>query len=585
MKKKIVVLIAVLLCGVMLLCSCSDSLKFNKMIDKKATYVDRTPAYNSATALELKGDLEGDAGDLVLFEDEDADDNAVYTVYNIATGATVLTLTDSETSHFRLLMKEVWNTTLILKAEMVIPAGYDERAIEMTANLSLLDKYGNAFWSKEGMKEEEFLVYEDLYEWFFADPYEDDIEKESFYQALDLFGFDYQMFRIADDGSVSKAFDYSPLARLPEVNQLMGEYYYAIDELSVTAYDANLQPLWTERAPSYALSPLNMRMPMAAIEPVIQNAASFFILNDGSVLMQYAYALAEDAEEYTYMDEEGYKYNLVTKLFKAKNGKEKELKKCEYAFMYIMGRDAKVDMDGRYVGDEEGFTSIGFKKKIENLAMGIKIENQRLALGEVLSNKGKVEGAMDGIIPNQLPMEFYMVAPGRWAVADMSFRSFLINEKGDVLGEISNADMYDKYLFADNEMYNYDLAKVADLDELKCEEILEMTDEGIVFVNEDGATMMVLADGSTKTLIEKDDETKEFEELYWNGALFIITDYTDPLNIKASIYNAAGNVIYTAERYAEVDYIEAESNNNLLLEVYTYDADGDWQTTYVLVKP
>lgn len=591
MKKKIIVLIAVLLCAVMLLCSCSDSLKFKKMYDKKAEFVDETPTLNSAAALDIEGYVAQQAGDLVVvYGFDEAADNDTVTVFNVASGQTVWSATNAEKVSYEVALKEIWGTTLILKGKMTMPETPDE---DMTMDIELCAIDGTPFWAKAGMTEDEGEELEALFSWFTEDGrYYGNYNSYEFYQALDLIGIKGELFRIADGGSVSKMMDYAPLAGLPSFNYTINDYYYVIEENSVAIYDAELQLVTLEIIPGYAASAM---MPASTRMMISTGGAFITVLNNGNVLIQYSYYADEYAEDYTYMDDDGNKYIMETKVITAKNGKVKEIKKCEYVFMYAIARDAKLDMEGDY-NREPAWAYVGLNNKIENVVIAFPFENQRLSMeGDAylnmkflsMSNKGKIEGTLDGAIPNQI-IESYLVAPGRWLVADQTMRIFLLDAKGKIVGEITNYDtLTNNYVLCASKLYNLDLVEVADLEELKCDHILLETDEGVIFEDEDGAVKMVMADGAVKTLIEATDETKEFEEIDdWYSEIFVIWEEGDSGYYKATIYNAAGNVIYTAENVDGIDVVaEAESNGNILLEVVVVDAEYNYNEVLVLCKP
>jgi len=554
-KKKILVLVAVLLCFATLLCSCgTTSMKFKKIVDKKAEFLNENPTLTATAVVDIKGEIEEQAGDLVVFEGVDDNDNTVWTVYNVATGATVWTATESETVSYMVMPMEQWDTTLINIIKATAPASADG---DMTYEVSLCDINGNAFWTKSGTEE----------------MMEDGMEEP--YMALDLIGIDGQMFRIADDGSVSKVFDYSPFAELPEVDYTLAGYYYEVNGIAANVYDSNLNLITVVKAPAYAA-----------------DSGRTFVLNNGNVLLQYRYLEDALAEDYTYIDEDGEKYTVVTQLINARNGDVKDLD-TEYLFMQIVARDMKgVEMEG-------ALAEMGLNKKIDNVAISLPIENGRVSYDEYstkllsLSNKGKVEGTLDGAIENQFG-EFEMVAPGRWIVANMAGQAFLLNEKGKVLGEVtalmsSDDDSYTlNYILMNNKIYDWDLNEKLDLATLKLDDILFCTDEGVVFEDEDGAIIMAMADGSTKTLIAKDATNLSFYNSwgsYYRNGLFVILDTSDMTNVKATAYNAAGNAIYTAEKVVSATVVHvADSNNNVLIAISAYDAESNLKTTYVLAK-
>ena len=98
MKKKLLVLVAMLLCVVTVLASCASTMKFEKIVGD-GTYNDENPTLTAAGKIDVKGtyNVGLSDGDLAIFVDTNAETQLpTYTVYNLATGAVVYTVSDSE---------------------------------------------------------------------------------------------------------------------------------------------------------------------------------------------------------------------------------------------------------------------------------------------------------------------------------------------------------------------------------------------------------------------------------------------------------------------------------------------------------
>jgi len=593
MKKKIIVLIAVLLCAVTVLCSCGGAMKFNKVFDKKAEFVGPDPVLTNVTALDIKGEPEDIAGDLVLFVGADDNDNAIYTIYDLAAGAVVWTATDSETVRHMPLMPFM-NPMMDLE-DMELPEGVfivaktTKGATEEDDDvneISMYDKKGTCFWSVSGTDEEM-----------------DDRDLEEPYFAVDMIGIDGQMFRVAEDGTVSKAFDYSPFRSLPEVNAKAAGYYYELDynygeyrmasgpmmgQVSyVNVYDAELNLVTRVEAPAYAMD----------------GGMMVHVLNNGNLLVQYSVYEAEDAEDYTVLDEEGNKVTVVTYYANVKKGTFKELD-TEYLYMTVLTRDSSDSIFGE--DDIDLWEMIGLNDKIENIAIAFPIENQRLSLnmyggmldsavGVALSNKGKVEGTLNGAIENQSLMAMRLSA-NRWMIENKAGQSFMVDEKGKVVADITNLwDASDggglDYFLYNDKIYDMDLNVKLDLKTLKIDDVLFCTDYGVVFEDEDGAVIMAMADGSTKTLIAKDadqllyDFNEPYEDYYDYNGFFVIVDVSDESNTKATVYNGRGEAIHTVEKAVSAYVVyAADSNNNVLVGVTVLDEESGSKTVYMVVK-
>ena len=572
MKKKLLVLVAVLLCAVTVFCSCGGSSDFDLMFDRNSEYEEMYPTLTNATALDIVGEPDDYNGDLVLFVGEDANGNSVYTVYDMAAGAVVWTATNSENAFYRVFIDDAGDFYMPENVFAVLKMISNEDD-DVTVEASVYDRKGTCFWTFTGD--------------------EDEMEKLGVpYVELDLIGIDGQMFRIAEDGTVSKAFDYTPFRSLPNPTAAMGDYYYEFIDSSdgrmaslfstyscVNVYNSKLELITSIQAPAYA-----------ANGGIMVN-----LLNNGNVLVQYLMLEDEYATEYTFLGEDGDKYTLVTYCVNVRSNTTETID-VDHIYMYVFARDSK---DGIFSSNVDIWNMVGLNRSLENVALYIAIENKRIAMsddfgindavGVALSNNGTVERTLDNIISNQSFLAA-RINEKHWLVGNKVEQVFLINDRGENLGEVTNimdeGYYYSDYLLYDGKIYDWDLNVKLDLDTLNLDYVEFCTPKGVVFWNEDGALLMAMPDGNVKTLITKEASDSQYIEEYYytNEGYFVILDESVIGNTKATFYNAAGDAIYTAEYfYDSYDYHYAESNNNVLIELETYK-DGYYKTTYVLLS-
>ena len=570
MKKKLLVLVAMLLCVVTVLASCASSMKFEKVAGD-GTYNDENPTLTTFAKVDVKGTMVTARGDLVIFEDVNTETGvSSYTVYNLATGAVVYTAADSEktegnvttTVEHEFEINTQWDTTwfmVFVETEVVTVVEGEEPKEEEHTTVSLRDAKGN-----------EFATATDIYDL-------DDIET-----VLDLIIYNEKAYRIADDGSIAHAFDYSALRDVPELYTKLGDYYYApiqvygnsITEVGVQVYNSSLELVAYYEKPSYISS--NTR-------------AVYAPLNNGNVLIQYSVLENDMAEDYTYIAN-GSKYTLYTFVLNVEKGTAKEISLDYVVMEMVIARDARADYKMDY------WKMYGLNQEIENLAIVCPIEDERVNMNDsaakvaAMTNKGKVDGFIDGFIDNMQPGAVFQVATNRWIVENLSGQMFLLNEKGEVLGEISNIDMEDlmeavfegegvkPYFVLNNKIYDWDLNVKYDMHENKIESKVELA-HSILMTNEDGATLLY-TNGEVKTLIDKataEAGKREIKKI--SDVLYAIKDTATEGKTKYEIYNDAGTLLITIED-AVIDLNAcivktADSNNAVLISGMSIPAEGE----------
>lgn len=544
MKKRLIVLVALMLCVVTVLASCASSMKLEKVVGD-GTYNDENPALTTATKLDVKGEVDDVTGDLVIFEDVDDDNLKTITVYNLATGATVYTAADAGKPlvgenytlvRYQVQANEAWGTTLIVSIKVTTTVTYTDGDMDSdtVTDCKLMTATGTEVVSITDAKASQMSSG-----WF----------------ELDLFCIDGKVYRIADDGSVAYAFDWSALRGRPNIEAKIGEFYAgeAYDD-AIAIYDASLNLVATYEAPSYADEP------------------DFYLLSNGNMLIQYAVLQDQMAEDYDYIDYDD-KYNLYSFLLDAEKGKVKEID-LDYLVLDVACKEP---------GDDDWC----FNEKVENLAWVAYIEDERIDMAGSavklvsLGNNGKIDGVVDELIPNMACEIPELVANNRWIVSNIAGQDFLLNEKGDVLGEVSGLDwdeMTPDFFVLEGKIYDWDLNVKLDLDEQKCEGEYKVLDHGVLFGTEDDEVKLY-ANGEVKTIIDKttaEADTHEIALLNNCTSLFVVIDTATEGTVKVVVYNSVGTQLTTVENvtFLPTSIVAVADNSNALL-ISGVNNDGD----------
>ena len=281
------------------------------------------------------------------------------------------------------------------------------------------------------------------------------------------------------------------------------------------------------------------------------------------MLVQYLVPQDAMAEKYTVLMQ-GEKYNLYSILVQAKNGKTKELDLDYFIVRVVSGRD---------------FASyMGISEKIDNIALAMTIEDKRINMDQAsakmlsITNKGKIAGVVADPVPNACLVEgFDAVAKNRWEVYTVDGRTFLLNEKGDVIGETSSStNSNDSVLVANKKVYDWDLNLKIDLAEKDAENIT-MMNNGIIFHTNKNEVKLYI-NGEIRTIISESEAEagkRTFKYLSRGAYMIIDSSGTSP---KYEIYNEQGTLLTTInEEVNTPSVVKTASNGALLLSAQSKD--------------
>ena len=544
-KSKIVLLLAGLLATVMGLSSCGfvGGIDFADIVDGSA-YVDEDPAYAAiAEVADLaKASMERQQRQLILFKELVATEDETFEkfmVYNLATGKVVYTATENGKNNIVVSLGNMgyyvdYAAYFTVTVESWTEDANGYRNSGSTYTTALYDAAGTQVASANRS------IGTD--------------------KAYDLLRFDGKCYRVGENGTFAAAFDYMGSKELPEIRFASEDYYYGKSENVFYAYDKELNVVAYYDLPSYA---------EISMDGVVQ-------LENGKILFQYTIEEPEDAEEYDfiapkYVDIYGYledmdvdmgyeataKYSLYTVILDAKKNDVKEVE-MDYMLMY-----------GVSANDSYWTEMCGFNDEIFNLALAFRIEEGRVNMSAsaitwvTISNSGKVKKELENL--TVVPMEDLpsMVAANRWEIETVDDREYVIDENGEILGEVTNASSNKEYYVIDGKLYNKSLEVAYNFAENGWT-LDRVTDDSVIFTNAKYETM-VYANGTATTLDAKDSS---------RNVIAITDDYilvqdNKTEKVKLEICNLQGKVLKTLELS---DWQAAQSNYaNLVQLIATVD--------------
>lgn len=557
MKRKLLALAAMMICVAMMLSSCAlftSDLKFKKVVQKDfEPETDPTPT--GVTKLDIKGELQDNyhyySDDLIVFIDTNESDGLkTTTVYNVATNETIWTGADSESKSGGKNVEITYSVELesMYIGEETVELAYITKETATVGDGDVDLEYDITVITEA---KDEIVTLED------AD--KDEIIENS-WQEADLLCIGDKVYRISEDGKATFAFDWNDLREVPNRLGKAGDYYVYYEDREVYIYDANLNMTAAYSAPLYS-----EEFGGNSMDEFSNDGCNMSVLSNGNVLVQYVVRQDDYAKKYTFLSE-GQKYNLYSVLVQAKNGKTKDL-----SLDYLIQTTAP-----GYIISE-----LGLSEKNENLGIGFAIEDQRINMDEnavkllSINNKGKVVGVVQDPVPNAyLGYGFEAVAKNRWEVYTADGRSFLLNEKGDVIGEISGCTgQNDSVLLAGKKVYDWSLNLKVDLADEDAERI-EVMKNSIVF-HTDKDEVKLYVKGKVETLISEDQAKGgkyTFKKL--SDGVYMITDKsgTDP---QYKIYNEEGTLLSTiTDKVYAPRVTMVASNGALLLVAENTDGSG-----------
>jgi hypothetical protein len=254
-----------------------------------------------------------------------------------------------------------------------------------------------------------------------------------------LFKFDGKVYEM-DEDVVTYRFD-AGFKNIPYCDYTTEKYNYRInyENYSIYVYDKEY---------NYITSYVNR-------EEIIDFNA--FVLNDGNLFIQYSKALMEDAVEYDFMQtaydrySDSYsmnKYALYTEIYNVET-KTATAIDCDYIVNEIFNE---------YM-DKEAFTEVFVSGKLDNVAFIHKIENKEIISKTIYADIRSTDLQILGYLGNEIADQSglaSLIADNRFVVYNESGKKYLINEKAELIGEVTGANWDNNLMMFINGRKAYD---------------------------------------------------------------------------------------------------------------------------------
>ncbi len=458
-RSKLLVLTSLVLTLLMLFSACGKSENMlGKILIDETTYTDSTSAY---TVGEKIADLSGATvdsyrGELVLLKKDIADEvgKTKYMVYNISTNSIVWSETQTPTLGLSVTLDYLSPSSdpvsyFVVQATTLNP---DDVNAPVEIDTTLYSATAEKLATVDGVA--------------------DVVEIE------DLIYFDGKCYRASKEGSIAYAFDYSTLAKLPGNVAKYNDVYYEWDGEAVTTYDKDFQFIAKYRLPIHVEDDGEL--------------LGMVVLENGNLFLQYAYEADPYTDEYTYIAE-GVKYILVTQIVDTEKGTSKEIK-CEYV---VEGAINMLQWDGEEV---KGIDT----KTVPVYGGAYLIENKRLSAYRcvIINNKGKITEI--GEINGDQIESFSLFADNCWIVSTEG-GEYLVDADGKVIGDVTEAETFGKFLYKDGKIYDAALNVIYDYRTNK-QTIKSVVGDSLLLEDEEDRLLLYTGSGDPVVLIDKDSE-------------------------------------------------------------------------------
>lgn len=422
MKKSrvIFVLVAVLMIACTLTACTARSAKFENVFSNGA-YTDLSPAYSTLERINAENDTYYSSNnDFVLFKrnyEIDGIPYNAYEVYSLSQNEFITTITVEQTQSVDI-------NSISINDGFAFVASVTYDANGNTAS-TLYDHFGEIV----------AVEYSDV-----------DL---SYNENTQLLSFGTRYFHVDQDGNVGSEVSQVELAGIPDFDTAAGDHYYQFEGTRAYIYNSQFDLIAEYKLPSY-----------------VQSVADYFhVLSNGNILAQYYIEEPEDSDDYNLFID-GHKATLVTEIY---NVKTLSARKINLDYIIIQSVTRKDFEDSMPFLNE----------KIDNIAIGYEIQNMRIATDIKyisLSNNGVAKSVINETYMAQGMNMPELIADNRYIVSDNLGSTYILNQKGDVVGRINNATMFNEQNFVvNNKIYNFD-----------CEMVYDAKSEGFTITKEYG---------------------------------------------------------------------------------------------------
>lgn len=342
---------------------------------------------------------------------------------------------------------------------------------------------------------------------------------------LDFFKFNGAVYRVNKDASATACSSYY-LSDLPDIAWKTENYYYTSDDNNVSVYDKDLNCVFYWEFPSSNITDRGI-----------------FLLEEGILLAQGVERLPDDANKYDYAAS-GTKYNVVSFILNVEKDKVKEVD-LDYRVTSVLS------MDRIYQFQETEANAL--PKSVTNYANVKFINDHRL---DSRAKEVVIEKNGDTI---ELAPEFEslpsIATKDRWIYTRDNGEMYLINEKGDIIGNITGVgsdDRNENFIRMGEKILDYDLNVVYDA-KTNGKRIVGMLQTSVILADESPDS-----EGKTHYYLYKADKTISKIEDYATYEYMYYLTY-DSENETGAIYAENGKLLLT------LNFADAE----LIYEDYT----------------
>ena len=593
MKKKIALLLVLVLSLSVVLAACSSSCDEhvdadrNEICDVCEEYVQYVPAYLGFEGI-YKTTLEEEEDDSILYSKAELDSAltdmtvdynyygnnlVIFRNYEAEAGETKAIVFNTETTEKVLTLDKEDDDATVIKTVSIDTANYDSfiRVTETDTTDRNTTLYKQTLYTALGeeitSKQSKVNATISISRVGYTADYEGSV-----------YVIEDKVYEIIDDVATYK-FDkgFSNIQSISNMDYTTDKNYYAYSSSNVRVYDLQFNLVAYYSVPAgYSITTSN-------------------VLSDGNVLIQYIKMLPWDAEEYDiYVTEEAeQKIEYHTVIF---NIADESVKAIELNYYINRIRNAAVD--------PEWFEEHFVDGAIENYAVVYPIVNKAVDFNNPVYANFDNNMFLIGFLGEEIANQFGIVTPiadNRFTVSNKAGQKFLLNEKAEIIGEITNASYNsDLQLFYTNgKYYDLDLKLVFDENEVEYSRYYYngssskysiYYDTKIIGEGEDEETVTTYYIRNDITFTEL-NLPENFYGLYVDENYFTYNYYVEDEDEGTTTYytvycNANGEKIHTINTSAENyrDHSVSSYGDVLVIALQTYKDNGGYSTKYYIAK-
>ena len=275
--------------------------------------------------------------------------------------------------------------------------------------------------------------------------------------------------------------------------------------------------------------------------PTYANGRTINVLDDGNVLIQYYYVVPMFEEEYTYFNGTN-KFAVKTLIYDVEDNETEEVKDVNY-----------IIVDNFIARSSDAGIKALFNEDIENIATIYLISDKRIDTTRRLAaieNDGDMT-LVDEIFFAQNSDFVVPISNDRFIYTSQTDAKYLVNAKGEVLADVTGAEINAKYIVVNDAIYDHDFNLLKTLDKgwdvvrIEKDDALVLVGNNSLFLHyhdsaSESDTVYILVDGNLVSIWSSNDNTKEIRG--YNNSYFMLKNGNS-----YTIYNEANEALHTSE--------------------------------------